>query len=431
MASGLFDPMELGSLDPVSSTWPIHPGVYIIVYKDFGGQRFGATQYETANYIGQTTHFQTRDARHKTDTRTQTRSNHYRIAAKTNQQNGRRMIPILFEQGGDLPESFLTIAEFTMICLFQSWSPALFTPSDINLVGAYATDFEAAEVFSQIMHKTAQTTGWGPTLTFGLNWNTPFVRNDKIPQKWISWYDGQNQMYVYRTKRVTQFSSRDNCAYINWSGNEQVAIPTCIQNNAKFKHGQLVDVVVEIPKDSGGSYRSHPFRYVRFPSIGRNRELEKLNSLAIKLQWVCPDDNQWYAAYLDRQQEWTALKTAGANGNLTIHHKGLLMMMDVEEIAYTNAPVWLPRRPNTAVWFLRYNHLRQQMEAERVQPKVLTWPPDNTFQQNLQRIRNHFKNNELSNTSFAVRPYMEKGRKSCDICLSLTSVSSNPQEIHY
>lgn len=426
MASGRFDPRELCKLDPVSSTWPVHPGVYIIVYKNFGGQRFGAIQYETANYIGQTVNFQTRDAKHKTDTGTKTRSNHYRIASKTDQQNDRRMIPIVFEQGGDLPESFLNIAEFTMICLFHSWSPLLFTPSDINLVGAYAPDFDAAQVFSQVMKETARTTGWEPTVAFGLNWNTPFVRNDNIPRKWISWYDEKNKSYFYRTKRTIQNTASGNCVSFAWGGHERVTIPTCIQNNAKFKHGQLVDVVVEILKDSGGSYRSHPFRYVRFPSIGRNRELEKLNSLAVKLEWVCPDDNQWYGAYLDREKEWTVLKTAGADGNLSIHHMGLMMMMDLEEIAYTNPPAWLPRRANAAVWFLRYNHLKQQMEAERVQPKVLTWPADNTLQQNIQRIRDCFKNNELNQTWFGVRPRMDSGRKSCDICLSLTTVSSTP-----
>ncbi|VUC21155.1 unnamed protein product [Clonostachys rosea] len=370
MASGRFNPRDLHQLPAVSATYPRQAGIYVIIYGDFNGRTWVKARYETAIYVGQTIQFQAR---------------------------ARFMIPIVLEQGSNLPDKFLDIAEFTMLYLFKSWYFGLFAPSNMNLVGSYGIDFEAAQIFATIMRTTSQSTGWNPEQLYGLNWNTPLIRNQKALQKWVYWYDTERETYFYRSKRVICSDHRDGSKSFVWTGS------------------QSVDVVVEIHKDSYGHYKTHPFRFVRLPRIGRNPELEKLASLAVKLEWFA--DNQWRAAYLDRRNIWR--ERENADGHLKIHHKALMMSIDVEKISYINRPQWLPQRPTSIVQFLRYDRLEQRLVVEKVQPRQLQGPANNTIAQNTQRIRDLYTSSQLNDTHFGVRPDNMLHRKlGCDICVS-------------
>ncbi|KAM5347755.1 hypothetical protein ACJ41O_007579 [Fusarium nematophilum] len=412
MDSGVFTMEALRNLPSVNASYPKEPGVYLILYNDFGGRQTGNREFQTAIYVGQTVDFQKRKDAHSRITATGARgSNHYRLAA---QAQRKVMVPIVLKKSSNVPDAFLDIAEFSMVCLFRSWFVGLFKPSDSNTLGAYVTDFDACLTFSRLMTEVSGRTGWNPGYTYGLNWNTPILQNVKRHQHWTSWYDPRTEIYTYRTRR--RLEVRPDSFTIDWHPHQLIQVPNEVGRAAGFVHGQTVHIVAELRK-RGSEYLTHPFRFVRFPpTIGQNSELEKLRSLAVKIQWL--DGTQWKECYLERSVIWP---TVGNPPVLRYYITGLSMLCDIEEVNYSGGPAWLPSRSHSQVQFLRYDHLGQKFAVEIIQPRTIPWPRDHTMQENTSRLTQMFPRNRYPDTVIGPRPapgFWRGTRSACDMCFS-------------
>ncbi|KAF4473120.1 hypothetical protein FAGAP_13464 [Fusarium agapanthi] len=281
MDKGDFPVEQLKAPPPVSSTYPKQAGIYLIIYEDFGGRQSGNTTYNTAIYIGQTAQFQKRMEAHTRDAGSKN-SVHYSLARKAKKMT---MIPLLIQTEREIPPFFLDIAEFSFVCLFRSWYATLFKPRDPELLGAYTTDHEGCLVFSRIMRQVSIETGWNLAHTYGLNWNTQNLKHPKFTLPWIAWHEPDLDLYKYRTRRTIHKTAGE--FYLLCHASERIQIPLEVATDAGLVDGgQSVHLEVEIRK-RGYQYLTHPFRYVRFPpQVGRNPELEKLRSLAVKIQWL-------------------------------------------------------------------------------------------------------------------------------------------------
>ncbi|RSL96225.1 hypothetical protein CDV31_013565 [Fusarium ambrosium] len=422
MSNGSFTPNRLRTLTQVSGSWPKQPGIYLIIYGDFGTRKIGSRMYEAAAYIGQTNNFQTRQSQHQSRAQLGSSSNHYRLAARAEKM---RMVPLILQNTNQVPPRFLDVAEFSMVCLFRSWYPGLFSPSDANAVGAYAADFDAALVFARLMDQVSSKTGWGTSPTYGLNWNTPILRNAKMDQQWTGWYQEAESMFRFRSRRQLH-KSKDEY-FLRWYAYEAVRIPKELWNEAGFQDGQVVHVLVELRK-RGDEYLTHPFRYIRLPpTIGRNTELEKLRSLAIQVQWFCESTNKWKQSYLERTKIWSTM--SNTNDVLQAYRRGLMVLCDVEEVSYSSCPDWVHSRCPAKVQFLRYNHLEQKLAVEITQPRVVPWRRDYTMQENTDRLNNMFPRSQFPDTIVGAHPGpgfftgKTKQRAHCDVCISQRSTT--------
>jgi hypothetical protein len=419
MANGNFSVEQLRTLTSISDGYPKHPGVYLIIYDDFGGRKSGNIVYQTAIYIGQTINFQQRLKAHNRNRESRTQSTHYSLASKANQM---RMMPLLLQTARNVPDHFLDIAEFSFVCLFRTWYATLFRPRDLDSFGAYHTDYDGCAAFSRLMRDVSTSTGWNPGRTYGLNWNTPILRNLQVEQKWTSWYDEASSAYVYRTRRNMIVLAGE--AMVRWHAGEHISIPLEVAQDAGFKHGQPVHLVAEVRK-RGDEYLTHPFRFCRLPpKIGRNPELEKLRSLAVKIQWLPEGKTKWKQYYIERSRLWQAMSKS--NPVLNIYRTGLMMLNSIEKTSYTGGPDWLPHVSPIGIQYLRYLHLEQKLVLEMVQPRVIAWPQDNTMDRNKQRLLGLFPPQSNPNTVIGARPpkgYFLKGRQACDMCLSQRTVS--------
>jgi hypothetical protein len=431
MGGGNFSVNHLRTLPQVSDNYPREPGIYVILYDDFGGVISGGTVYNTAIYVGQTINFQARLRNHQSQMDVNNTSIHYRLATKADRI---RMVPILLQTDDmDVPNSFLDIAEFSMVCLLRSWYALLFNPNVPNAVGSYGIDYEGCLTFSRLMRQVQNRTNWNLSRTYGLNWNTPILKHPKADLNWTGWYSESLGMYVYRTRR--NISIQPTQAKIRWHGYEELQVPLEVVQDAGFQHSQAIHLVVEVRKTKNGEYRTHPFRFVRFPpEIGRNPELEKQRSLAIQIQWLPNGETQWKQYYLERSRLWQPLSPT--NPVLNIYRQGLMMLCSVEKTVYTNGPSWLPNTSPAHIQFLRYNHLEQKLVVETVQPRYIPWPQDNTMQQNEQRLLALFPPNTNPNTIIGRQPpprWLPNQRKACDMCLSQRTVSTylGPVSISY
>ncbi|KAH8729472.1 hypothetical protein BGZ61DRAFT_415241 [Ilyonectria robusta] len=415
MRSGTFDLQAVSDLREVSSTYPKEPGIYFRIYERFGNRTVNDQVFSTALYIGQSVDINERDKQHRFQTTRNNKSNHYRLARQAKKA---AMIPLILERHSESLEDFLHIAEFSMVCLFQSWYPNLYEPINSNLMGAYGADFDAAVVFSKIIREVSQQTGWAPTPAYGLNWNTPIIKNATATKKWLSWYQPEKQIYVYRSKRLIQVH-QGTAPNIHWQGHDVIQVPTAIAEAASLKHGDSVHVIVEVRKN-GDQYLTHPFRFGRMPPlVGRNPELEKLRAMAIKIQWLDPAGTGWNECYLEKSRIWNQMAQPWSH-ILKSFRKGLLILSDVEQTTYSNAPAWVPGRGPAPVQFLRYDHLQQKLIVENVRPRVVPWPQDRTIAENAARLSQMFPGPD---TIVGPRPQPwffgpSANRQICDMCYS-------------
>ena len=420
MANGNFNVDQLATLPRITSKWPKVAGLYLILYRGFGGRKSGNTIYYTAVYIGQTVDFQKRQDAHQRNRANNFKSTHYTLASKATEMI---MVPLLLQHTDSVPKAFLDIAEFSMVALLGSWYPGLFRPLDPEAYGAYSIDHEACMMFSELMMVVFNRSGWSRGRVYGLNWKTPIVRHPKFDMKWTAWYDESASSFVYRTKKVLHVSSGE--ALVHWHGSGRLQIPLEVANDAGFKNGQSIHLVVELRK-RGDRYITHPTRYVRFPPmVGRNPRLEQLRALAIKIQWLPEGATKWKQYYIERSRLWQPI----GNGNdiLRIYRSGLMVLNDVEKIRYTEGPDWLPSLAPTGIQFLRYSHLEQKLVVEMVSPTVKPWPQDNTMQQNTQRLLQLFPPASSPDTVIGRQPapgFFPRARKACDICLTQRTVST-------
>ncbi|KAM0478071.1 hypothetical protein ACHAP7_006266 [Fusarium lateritium] len=427
MGGGRFTVEQLRALPKVTPDWPKVAGIYIIIYGDFGGRTTANTTYQIAIYIGQTVSFQNREGAHRRNVANGERSTHYTLATKANQV---RMVPLILQNTGNVPGSFLDIAEFSMVALLGSWYAGLFRPLAPETYGAYSVDHETCMMFSRLMMVVSQNTGWNRGTVYGLNWNTPIVRNPNSDMKWTSWYEESTSLYVYRTRRTLLVNPGES--HIHWHAQLELQLPKEVVGDAGFQNGQPIHLVVELHK-RGDQYLTHPCRYVRFPPmIGRNSEFEKLRALAIKIQWLPPGETRWKQYYIERSSLWQAI--GSGNDLLRIYRTGLTILNDIEKVSYTGGPTWLNSLASTGIQFLRYNHLEQKLVVETVQTTVIPWPQDNSMQQNTERLLQLFPSASSPNTVIGARPlsgFFPRNRKSCDICLSqrtTTACRFDPQD---
>ncbi|KAM0080873.1 hypothetical protein ACKRZS_006964 [Fusarium odoratissimum] len=406
MGNGKFNIDDLKKLKPVSPEWPKEPGIYVIIYNDFGGRKIQDTVHDTACYVGQTIDFNTRRTAHQTHARNGKKTVHYRLASKAKNMI---MVPIVLQTTSDVPANFLDIAEFSM-----SYSPA--GPS---VVGSYNGDFTACLTFSRLMRQIRSRTNWAPSESYGLNWQTPVFKHPKAEESWTSWYNPTKQVYVYRTHRVLQVGK--DFITIRWSKDITVQIPLKVGQDAGLRRIQAVHLVVEVAKNKEGDYLTYPLRFVRFPpKVGQNSELEKLRSLVVMVQWLPEGETEWKQYYIERRSLWEPISKT--NPALYIYRLGIGMLCDVEKVNYTNSPSWLLSTLPTKVNFLRYDHLQQKRILEVVEHQVLRWPDNNTMDHNKDRLLELFPPQQFPNTRIGEKPahgfLSPPKRSACDICLS-------------
>ncbi|KAJ4011461.1 hypothetical protein NW752_008460 [Fusarium irregulare] len=394
MSNGNFSVETLRTLPQVSAQWPKQAGIYMILYEIPAGIRVGGVTYTTIIYIGQTIGFQGRKSAHIQNKESKN-SIHYRLAR---QAQNMVMVPLLLLPQGPVPHSFLDIAEFSLVCLMRSWYALLFRPAETSVIGSYALDYDACLAFSGLMREVSQRTGWNPGRTYGVNWHTPICTHPRADSQWTSWYDRNDETYVYRTRK--KLMVRASATEIYWQAERKIGIPTALAREAGFQNGQSVHLVVEVKK-RGNEYLTHPFRFVRYPPmIGPNPELEKLRSLAVQIQWL-DNQGQWKAYYLERQRTWTPL---GNTGIPEIYRQALFILCNVEQTVYTNPPVWTMSTAPARIHYLRYDHLAQKMVLQVIQPQQKAWPPDNTMAQNTQRLLQQFPAGPNADTLVGQRP---------------------------
>lgn len=393
----------------------------MIIYEDFGGRTLKGNTHHTAIYLGQTTHFQNRLSAHKSAAINGTGVSHYRLAAKAKTM---RMIPLVMQKTGPVPDDFLDIAEFTMVCLFKSWFAALYNPSEANEVGAYANDFDACNLFSRLMDQVRASTGWALTPTYGLNWNTPILKNASREAPWTAWYETAKELYVYRTRRNVHYASDAGTYTIFWHRYDRVQVPKEVFTAAGFKHGQAIHLVAEIHK-RGSEYLDHPFRFIRLPpNIGKNSELEKIRAFALKIQWLPEGTTQWKECYLERTNIWTYFSNQAVI--LRVYQLGLSLLSDLEGVLYSGGPDWLSTYLSGRVQFLKYNHLEQKYTVENRELTRVQWPRDYTIQENTQRLIEMFPPARFPNTRIGSRPaagFLRQNRSACDMCYTQRTVS--------
>lgn len=210
---------------------------------------------------------------------------------------------------------------------------------------------------------------------------------------------------------------------------EDIHIPIDISRAASFQRGQSIHLIVEIHKDRD-QYLNHAFRFVRFPPfIRRNTELEKLRSVAIKIQWL-DQDGTWKERYLERTQLWGTMKALSSD-ILQMYRKGLMVLLDLEQRPYSNAPSWVLSRSPAPIQFLRYDHLSQKLVAENVRSTMAIWPQDNTIATNTARLQKMFPDGDT--TIVGPKPHRmwfgraSTARTACDICYSQRTVSLTVQ----
>ncbi|KAF5680768.1 hypothetical protein FHETE_156 [Fusarium heterosporum] len=140
------------------------------------------------------------------------------------------------------------------------------------------------------------------------------------------------------------------------------------------------------------------------PEIGRNSELEKLRSLAIKIQWLPEGETKWKQYYLERQRLWEDISPT-----------------EPTLVTYANAPSWVYATPPAKVYFLRYDHLNQKRVLEGVRYRNLTWPRDNTMEENKRRLIGMFPPDQNRDVIIGPKPgprFLLQNRNTCDLCLS-------------
>ncbi|KAG5746471.1 hypothetical protein H9Q70_010841 [Fusarium xylarioides] len=415
MGNGKFKIDDLKKLTPVSSKWPKEAGVYVIIYNGFGGRKVHGSLHDTAFYVGQTVDFNSRKIAHEKNTRNDKKTVHYRLASQAKKMV---VVPIVVCTTSDVPANFLDIAEFSMVCLLKSWYTVLFSPNGPSAVGSYSGDFTACLTFNGLMRQVRLRTGWAPTESYGLNWQTPIFKHPKAEESWTSWYNPVKQVYMYRTRRNLHIA-KDSIT-INWGQQIRVRIPLKIGQDAGLGQMQTVHLVVEVAKSKEGEYLTHPLRFVRFPpQIGRNSELEKLRSLAVMIQWLPEGQTEWKQYYVERRFLWESISKT--NPALFIYRAGLGMLCDVEKVRYMNGPSWLLPMLSTKVNFLRYDHLQQKRVLELIEPQNLQWPENHTMDHNKDRLLELFPPQQYPNIIIGTQPapgFLPAQRKACDICLS-------------
>lgn len=139
-------------------------------------------------------------------------------------------------------KNLLHIAELTFVALMKSWSPFLGRSSNVQEMGSFARDHEAASIFRQLMDQVATRTGWRPERTLGTNWTTPIFSAMPEDRAWIAWYDKERQSYFFRSRCTIYADKRSSekaslCVRVAGC---RVTLPKELQNTRHLQPGDGV-----------------------------------------------------------------------------------------------------------------------------------------------------------------------------------------------
>lgn len=240
----------------------------------------------------------------------------------------------------------------------------------------------------------------------------------------MSRYDITNDKWDMRSRRqicVTELGE----VVVPWYEDFELGIPKELQDVVGFKNKQPVHLGVELYCDKAQTnFRTHPLRWTMLPSVGRNPELEKLNSMGLKLEWVDEKDGSRKYVWMQTDDLWLSAPTCP--DVLATYRVGLWMFQDITSTQYVSAP-WIPSRSETPVQVLEYDHLKQVYRLEVRQPRTVQWPADYTFEENDQRILDSLPQNVRPHCMIGAKPVDMRQfgelREECDLCLSQCTVS--------
>lgn len=473
MDGGVFDPMELGKLQAVTTKKaPSRPGIFVRVYKDVSNEipknhwdvfRSQGISPVNAVYVGQTTVWAARARDHEKHMQ-DGNALHYRLGRNAKEW---KMIPIIFfnvslpsERDAQISilralsipnilqpsnpnvaslgvSSVLAAAELTMVALFHSWNPILLG-SEFNqaATASHLACFRSAKTFNSIANNVAERENWKPESTIGLNWNTPMVEDRTQKETlWCSWSDEEKRVTVFRCRRPIEVRLKKNGIDIHSSGvrlggvlgvgtdsHAGFDIDLELVKEANFKHGDMVNLVVEFADGE----EDHVRMWARFPRIGPNRALELVRSMAISVEWV-DGEGKWWSGAITRKQIWTVMKDTGLPN---FYGMAMGVATALLQITWTgpNVPAWMTDSSlgRMLIKHFDYDHLNQKLTIQPGKTQTRPWPADYTIQQNTARIRDEISREGWTKTTVAVKPhkFVVGGRKACDLCVSQGSVSN-------
>ncbi|TLD31686.1 hypothetical protein PspLS_02793 [Pyricularia sp. CBS 133598] len=449
MATGKFNPLELTKLRPVSTTWPQDRGIYLIIYEGVTNEIQLEINTNDRLYVGQSENIPTRDGQHQLNARAGSRSMHYRAAATPGVK--RTMIPIVLFQTAHNVLAYqhrVDAAELSVVLLFRSWCPALLNPRPgADTVGSFTTDFQAARAFDSLCETTFADTKWQPIQPLlGLNWQTPIFARGSLAKVWSEWYDAGKQMRFFRSRRKLRKAESQNSRnkiYFNFCTSKNSRSIAISINNKLAEYDTLIQnfvneniyVVIKI-NYYDGAYHRHPAAYWRVPELTSNPELDKLNSMAIQIQFVHPTTKKWHYQYLERTQLWA--KQTTANSPLPMYSGGLIMFQILEQVDYTQntRPSWVPQLEKSLIYHVKYRHLEQSRKVMVRSTQARDWPPSRSMEDVAALLRARFpppSDAELNSGNFrpgfrtvvGQKPVNRKqffsgsgNRNRCDICCS-------------
>lgn len=433
MRNGRFNPRDLvAQLQPVGSQFNsrVACGTYILF---FGDINHGFSRLVDRNnppsdaiYAGQTVDYPDRLSRHMAVMESERDSNIYRVG-RTSPEHMRNMLPFftfrpddpaIVEQG---LTQILNIAELTQVCLFQSWVPLLTRQAPSTGTGGHILHYEHASTFANMMKLVCQTTGWDPSPTVGLNWQTPVLSQSKLEREWIVWYDYQRSSYIYRSSHqvLVYNANRSTQVNIHWGSDPRlISLPVEVQAMAEFESGDPVTLMVEIKHDTQ-RYLDHPVPYIRVPRPCHNEEFEKLRSMSVQLQWLHRATGQWKGVVLQLKNVRNQTQ-----GEFNFLKAGMILFSTLTQTTYRQAPQWWPNADRTIVRHLKMDHLQQKawLPANQIAGKIKDWPRNFTVQENADRLRRSIPQDLVSDVAIGARPAAAGGAR-CDLCKSLVDVS--------
>lgn len=142
--------------------------------------------------------------------------------------------------------------------------------------------------------------------------------------------------------------------------------------------------------------------------------------MAVQLQWV-DKSRQWKYTYL----QGTGSRNFGTRGKNSLLVEGMTIFTTLLQVTYIDGREWLPVLGRTKIRVVEYNHLLQRGSVNpiRLPGRVLPWPRDRIFEENTERLKS------LVPRDWPKYPKMGHGRKNCDLCLSLATVSIEPSPV--
>ncbi|KAF9871708.1 hypothetical protein CkaCkLH20_10906 [Colletotrichum karsti] len=191
---------------------------------------------------------------------------------------------------------------------------------------------------------------------------------------WLMWYDYRKDKFIYHARRALR-PSGNGILLVSNNDTSRVEIQMTVNELTVPESPELINVVIEVNRNKKtGEYAPHPAAYYSLPTVLRNKEYQKLNSLAIKIDRRNKQTGKWDSAYLQRAKLWTQ----DSEAHLDMVKQGMVLFNNLEQAVYSNGPDWLPKLDGTRVMEVESVHLFQEYRVRRLPTVVSTWPQDFT-----------------------------------------------------